>query len=82
MVDLPALSPTMSLGNLVSWDKKEGQQVRRGDVVAQVETDKATMDMESPRNGFIAKFLVSGGTKDIPLGTVSVYGGGCYYVCV
>ncbi|KAL5493444.1 hypothetical protein EMCRGX_G014628 [Ephydatia muelleri] len=69
VVDLPALSPTMSQGTLVSWDKKEGEEVRRGDVVAQVETDKATMDMEAPRHGFIAKFLVGTGTKDILLGT-------------
>ena len=55
----------------MSWDKKEGEEVRRGDVVAQVETDKATMDMEAPRHGFIAKFLVGTGTKDILLGTVS-----------
>ena len=72
VVDLPALSPTMSQGTLVSWEKKEGQEVRRGDIVAQVETDKATMDMESPRNGFIAKLLLPGGTKDIALGTVSI----------
>ena len=55
----------------MSWDKKEGEEVRRGDVVAQVETDKAIMDMEAPRHGFIAKFLVGTGTKDILLGTVS-----------
>ena len=82
VVELPALSPTMSQGTLVSWEKKEGDEVKRGDVVAQVETDKATMDMEVPRHGFIAKFLVGAGTKDIPLGMVSTRECVCVCVCV
>ena len=81
VVELPALSPTMSQGTLVSWEKKEGDEVKRGDVVAQVETDKATMDMEVPRHGFIAKFLVGAGTKDIPLGMVSTRECVCVCVC-
>jgi len=55
---------------------EEGATVSEGDILAQVETDKATMDMETPREGYLAKILVPAGTKDIPLGTVSL-GYGC-----
>jgi pyruvate dehydrogenase E2 component (dihydrolipoamide acetyltransferase) len=58
----------MELGSIVSWEKKEGEFVEEGDVLAQVETDKATMEMESPVSGYIAKILVPAGTRDIPLG--------------
>ena len=68
---MPALSPTMSTGTIVSWEKQEGEEVMDGDVLAQVETDKATMDMDSPQSGFLAKIVIPEGTKDIPLGKVA-----------
>jgi pyruvate dehydrogenase E2 component (dihydrolipoamide acetyltransferase) len=54
----------MELGSIVSWEKKEGEFVEEGDVLAQVETDKATMEMESPVSGYIAKILVPAGAGD------------------
>ena len=69
-MSLPALSPTMEQGSIVSWEKSEGEFIEEGDVLAQVETDKATMEMESPVTGYIAKILVPAGTRDIPLGKV------------
>ena len=64
----------MEQGTIVSWDKQEGDEVDEGDIIAQVETDKAVMDMETTESGFIAKILVPAGTKDIPLQTVSGQG--------
>ena len=55
---LPALSPTMEQGNLVKWLVKEGQQVNSGDILAEIETDKATMELESPDDGIIQKIIV------------------------
>jgi len=72
IVKLPAMSPTMEKGNIQSWSKSVGDEVKEGDVLAQVETDKATMDMESSDEGFLAKILSPAGTKDVPLGTTSV----------
>ncbi|PRW60729.1 dihydrolipoamide S-acetyltransferase [Chlorella sorokiniana] len=66
---MPALSPTMSQGNLVAWHVKEGQAVAPGDVLADVETDKATLSWENQDDGFVAKLLVPEGTKDIQVGT-------------
>ncbi|KAK9842516.1 hypothetical protein WJX81_003895 [Elliptochloris bilobata] len=68
-LEMPALSPTMSQGNLTSWNVKEGQEVAAGDVLAQIETDKATLDWENQDDGFVAKLLVQPGAKDIPVGT-------------
>ena len=67
-VPLPALSPTMESGSLVSWDKKEGDQLSEGDLLAEIETDKATMAFETPEEGYLAKILVPAGTKGVPLG--------------
>ena len=61
----------MPLGTIVSWEKEEGEEVMEGDILAQIETDKATMDMETDRQGYLAKILLPAGTKDIPLGKVS-----------
>lgn len=61
----------MLLGTIVSWEKEEGEELIEGDILAQIETDKATMDMETPREGYLAKILLPAGTKDIPLGKVS-----------
>ena len=62
---LPALSPTMETGNLVKWLVKEGQTVNSGDIIAEIETDKATMELESPDDGIIEKILVPEGTENI-----------------
>lgn len=62
----------MSPGTIVSWEKAEGEEIEDGDVLAQVETDKATMDMEAPRAGYLAKIIMPAGSKDIALGKVRV----------
>ena len=67
-VPLPALSPTMEMGTIVSWEKKEGDELSEGDLLAQIETDKATMDFETPEEGFLAKIIIPAGSKDIPIG--------------
>ena len=64
---MPALSPTMEKGNLSKWRKKEGDKVSPGDVIAEIETDKATMDYEAVDEGVLAKILVPEGTADIPV---------------
>ena len=56
---LPALSPTMETGNLVKWLVKKGQTVNSGDIIAEIETDKATMELESPDDGIIEKIVIS-----------------------
>jgi len=66
-VILPNLSPTMESGTIVSWEKEEGQKLNEGDVLAMIETDKATMEMETPDEGYLAKILVPAGTKDVPV---------------
>lgn len=67
-VALPALSPTMNMGNIVSWEKKEGDKLGEGDLLAEIETDKATMGFETPEEGYLAKILVPAGTKEVPVG--------------
>ena len=67
-VPLPALSPTMEMGTIVSWEKQEGDELSEGDLLAQIETDKATMEFETPEEGFLAKILIPGGSKDVPIG--------------
>ncbi|XP_050448766.1 dihydrolipoyllysine-residue acetyltransferase component of pyruvate dehydrogenase complex, mitochondrial [Cataglyphis hispanica] len=67
-VPLPALSPTMETGTIVSWQKKEGDKLNEGDLLAEIETDKATMAFETPEEGYLAKILVPAGTKNVPLG--------------
>src|ERR1700755_2390000 len=64
---MPALSPTMEKGNLAKWIKKEGDQVKAGDVIAEIETDKATMEYESIDDGVLAKIVVPEGTQDVPV---------------
>src|SRR3974390_325540 len=64
---MPALSPTMEKGNLAKWLKKEGDTVKSGDVIAEIETDKATMEYEAVDEGTIAKILVPEGTQDVPV---------------
>src|SRR5215210_4664364 len=67
---MPALSPTMEKGNLSKWLKKEGDKVQSGDVIAEIETDKATMEVEAVDEGTIAKILVPEGTQDVPVNDV------------
>src|ERR1700749_5064680 len=62
---MPALSPTMEKGNLAKWLKKEGDKVKAGDILAEIETDKATMEYEAIDEGVIAKILVPEGTADV-----------------
>src|SRR6266700_2346433 len=66
---MPALSPTMEKGNLAKWLKKEGDTVRSGDVIAEIETDKATMEVESADEGTLGKILVPEGTNDVAVNT-------------
>jgi pyruvate dehydrogenase E2 component (dihydrolipoamide acetyltransferase) len=64
---MPALSPTMEKGNLAKWLKKEGDKVKPGDVLAEIETDKATMEVEAVDEGTLAKIVVPEGTADVPV---------------
>jgi len=66
---MPALSPTMEKGNLAKWLKKEGDAVKSGDVIAEIETDKATMEVEAVDEGTLGKILVPEGTNDVPVNT-------------
>jgi pyruvate dehydrogenase E2 component (dihydrolipoamide acetyltransferase) len=64
---MPALSPTMEKGNLAKWLKKEGEAVKPGDVIAEIETDKATMEVEAVDEGVLARIVVPEGTADVPV---------------
>lgn len=64
-ITMPALSPTMTEGTLSAWHKKEGEAVKAGDVIAEIETDKATMEVEAVDEGVLAKILVSAGTQNV-----------------
>ena len=66
---MPALSPTMEKGNLAKWVKKEGDKVKSGDVIAEIETDKATMEVEAADEGTLGKILVPEGTADVAVNT-------------
>ena len=67
---MPALSPTMEKGNLAKWLKKEGDPVKSGDVIAEIETDKATMEVEAVDEGTLAKIVVPEGTQDVAVNSV------------
>ncbi|MEX0753138.1 MAG: pyruvate dehydrogenase complex dihydrolipoamide acetyltransferase [Xanthobacteraceae bacterium] len=67
---MPALSPTMEKGNLAKWLKKEGDKVASGDVLAEIETDKATMEVEAVDEGILAKIVVAEGTQDVAVNAV------------
>ncbi|PCI64481.1 MAG: pyruvate dehydrogenase complex dihydrolipoamide acetyltransferase [Kordiimonadales bacterium] len=67
---MPALSPTMETGTLAKWMVKEGDTVESGDVIAEIETDKATMEVESIDDGVVAKILIADGTEDVPVGQI------------
>jgi pyruvate dehydrogenase E2 component (dihydrolipoamide acetyltransferase) len=63
LVEVPALSPTMTEGDLAAWHKKEGDLVAQGELLAEIETDKALMELQSPAAGMLLKVLVSQGAK-------------------
>ena len=67
---MPALSPTMTEGNVSKWLKKEGDAVKAGDVIAEIETDKATMEVEAVDEGKIGKILVPAGTEGVKVNDV------------
>src|SRR5271167_1967998 len=66
---MPALSPTMEKGNLAKWVKKEGDAIKSGDVIAEIETDKATMEVEAVDEGTLGKILIPEGTQDVAVNT-------------
>ncbi|RIK94280.1 MAG: pyruvate dehydrogenase complex dihydrolipoamide acetyltransferase [Proteobacteria bacterium] len=69
-IRMPALSPTMEKGTLAKWLIKEGDTIAAGDVIAEIETDKATMEVEAADEGKVGKLAVAAGTADVPVGTV------------
>ena len=69
-IKMPALSPTMEEGTLAKWLVKEGDQVKSGDILAEIETDKATMEFEAVDEGTIASIAVAEGTDGVKVGTV------------
>ncbi|XP_053702948.1 dihydrolipoyllysine-residue acetyltransferase component of pyruvate dehydrogenase complex, mitochondrial [Synchiropus splendidus] len=68
-ITLPALSPTMTMGTVQRWEKKVGEKLGEGDLLAEIETDKATIGFEVQEEGYLAKIMVPEGTRDVPLGT-------------
>ncbi|HEY8353118.1 MAG TPA: biotin/lipoyl-containing protein, partial [Sphingomonadales bacterium] len=66
---MPAMSPTMTEGNIAAWRVKEGDAVKAGDVIAEIETDKATMELESDYDGVIGRILVEGGSENVAVNT-------------
>jgi pyruvate dehydrogenase E2 component (dihydrolipoamide acetyltransferase) len=72
VVTMPALSPTMTAGNIGTWQKKPGDSIAPGDVLVEIETDKAQMDFEFQEEGVLAKILKESGEKDIAVGNVRV----------
>ena len=72
---MPALSPTMTSGNIGTWQKKPGDAISPGDVLVEIETDKAQMDFEFQEEGVLAKILKDSGAKDVAVGNV------CFNCC-
>src|SRR5450759_248841 len=66
---MPALSPTMEKGKLSKWLKKEGEAIKSGDVIAEIETDKATMEVEATDEGTLGRILIPEGTADVAVNT-------------
>ena len=69
-IKMPALSPTMTTGTLAKWLVSEGDRVNSGDVIAEIETDKATMEVESVDDGIMAKIFVDAGAENVAVGAV------------
>lgn len=74
VVTMPALSPTMTAGNIGTWQKKAGDTITPGDVLVEIETDKAQMDFEFQEDGVLAKILKDSGEKDVAVGNVGLAG--------
>lgn len=68
VLEMPALSPTMNQGNIAKWRKQEGEKINVGDVLCEIETDKATLEFESLEEGYLAKILAPEGSKDVLVG--------------
>ncbi|CAK9442187.1 uncharacterized protein LODBEIA_P59300 [Lodderomyces beijingensis] len=74
VIHMPALSPTMTQGNIQEWSKKVGDQLSPGEAIAEIETDKASMDFEFQEEGYLAKILMEAGSKEVPVGQpIAVY---------
>lgn len=74
VIQMPALSPTMTQGNIAAWSKSEGDELAPGEPIAEIETDKATMDFEFQEEGYLAKILLDAGASDVPVGKpIAVY---------
>ena len=71
VISMPALSPTMQAGNIGAWQKKVGDSIAPGEVLVEIETDKAQMDFEFQEEGVLAKILKETGEKDVAVGNVS-----------
>src|SRR6266481_5094063 len=69
---MPALSPTMEKGNLAKWLKKEGESIKSGDVIAEIETDKATMEVEATDEGTLGQILIPEGTAGTEMVTMTI----------
>jgi pyruvate dehydrogenase E2 component (dihydrolipoamide acetyltransferase) len=69
-ITMPALSPTMTEGNLAKWTKKEGDKIKAGDVIAEIETDKATMEVEAVEEGMLGKIIIAAGTEGVKVNAV------------
>ena len=69
-IKMPALSPTMETGTLATWNVSVGDNVRSGDVIAEIETDKATMEVEAVDEGVVASILIAAGSENVAVGTV------------
>ena len=76
-ISMPALSPTMTEGSLTKWLIKVGDQVKAGDVIAEIETDKATMEVEAVDEGIITQLIFKEGSSNIPVNsTIAILDGG------
>jgi len=69
-MEMPALSPTMDVGNILKWVKKEGDKIEAGDVICEVETDKATVGFEVQEPGYLAKIIKPEGSKGVKVGEI------------
>jgi pyruvate dehydrogenase E2 component (dihydrolipoamide acetyltransferase) len=69
-ITMPALSPTMTEGNLVKWNKKEGDKIKSGDIIAEIETDKATMELEASNAGILGKIIMPEGSEAVKVNTL------------
>lgn len=81
IIAMPALSPTMTAGNIGTWQKQAGDTLTAGDVLVEIETDKAQMDFEFQDDGVLAKILKGSGEKDVSVGNVCISGSVCALLC-